>query len=93
MNRERYDPSKPVCDNQDDFNIAVKKALKQKSEDDYNDSKTGIAVLSLLYFIFVIWALVLAMKLPSGSERTEHLIFAMFTGPVYVVAHYLNGMK
>ena len=90
---ENYDPNKPVCDNQDDFNMALRKALKYNEKQDMKKAKPWVAVYLVLWLIFFIWAIILAMKVAPGPERVEHLIFAMVFSPVYVLAHYLGVMK
>lgn len=90
---ENYDPSKPVCDNQSDFNIAVRKALKYNMKEDMKKAKPWIYVYMVLWAIFFVWAVIIAMKVaPAGAERTEHLVFAMVFSPIYVIAYYLGMM-
>jgi hypothetical protein len=88
--QERYDPSKPVCDNQDDFNIAFRKAIKDAEEVNLKEGKPWIVMFSIFWLIFLVWGIMLAMKVPQGPERVEHLVFAMAFGPVYVIANYLG---
>lgn len=90
MNQEYYDPSKPVCNNQADFNIAFHKAIKQNNKDAMKKAKPWVVVSLTIWIIFFVWALILAMSLPSGAEKTVHLVFAMTFSPVYVLAHYLG---
>jgi hypothetical protein len=88
MNKEYYDPSKPVCGNQSDFNMAFNKALKQNNKEAMKKAKAWVVVSLTVWLIFFIWALMLAMQLPQGSDKTVHLVFAMAFSPVYVLAHY-----
>lgn len=75
-----------VCDNQADFNKAFREAVKN----DMKKNKPWIYVSTVLLLIFLIWAVLLAMQVPKGSERVEHLLFAMLFSPVYVLAYYLG---
>ena len=88
--RENYDPAKPVCDNQADFNQAVKEAVKY-SQDQYRENHKGaIAAYIVIWLIFLIWAVFLALKRDAAS-RVSHLMFAMVFSPFYVMAYYLAG--
>jgi len=89
---EFYDPNKPVCDNQSDFNQALRKAIKYNNKEDMKKARPWLYVYLVLYMIFVVWALLLAMKVPPGPERVEHLVFALVFGPAYVLAYYLGAL-
>ena len=91
--QEHYDPSKPVCDNQADFNKAFHKALEHNNRENYKKSKPWMYVSVLLWVIFFVWALMLAMKVTPGPERQVHLVFAMIFSPVYVLSYYLGMMQ
>jgi len=91
--------SSNLCMNQDSYNSAFKKALNQykKEEDvkkglrcDDNDTrcKVGMVVVSIIIFIFYLWALLLALKVEDTEHRTLHVLFALTTGPLYVLSHY-----
>lgn len=92
MIEEKYDPSKPVCDNQDDFNQAVRKALKNNYKEEMKKVRPWIFVYMVLWLIFFVWAVLLAMQIPAGPERVEHLVFAMVFSPIYVLAYYLGAL-
>jgi hypothetical protein len=42
---------------------------------------------------FYFWALLLAMKVSDPQQRVLHVIFALFTGPLYVLAYYLGMLQ
>ena len=88
--QENYDPKQPVCNNQDDFNQAFQQALKETAKDDLKKNRTYLIVYMVLWVIFFLWALFLAMQVPPGDGRTIHLVFAMLASPVYVLSHYLS---
>ena len=90
MLEENYDPNQPVCNNQADFNQAYHNALKYNQESFVEKSKPWIYVYIVLWLVFFIWGLLIAMKVPAGPERTEHILFAIVFSPVYVFAHYLG---
>jgi len=89
--KENYDPEQPVCDNQDDFNQALSSGLDYITNKNIDDSKPWLYVYIVLWCIFFIWAIVLAMKVSGGTERVEHLVFAMLFSPAYVIAYYISS--
>jgi hypothetical protein len=91
MNREKYDPEKPVCDNQDDFSKAFHKALKYTKDQDMKMGKWQ-AIILVVWLLFFIWAIVLSLKVPPGTDRIEHVLLAMIFSPAYVVSYYLSEM-
>lgn len=91
--QEHYDPNKPVCDNQADFNQAFQAGLKYVRKENMKKNQAWMWVSLVLFVIFFVWALSLAMKLNKGPERIEHLLFAMLFSPIYIIAHYLNQQK
>jgi uncharacterized ion transporter superfamily protein YfcC len=89
---ENYDPSKPVCDNQDDFNQALQQAIKYNNKQEVNNNKASIIIYFILYVIFLFWALTLAMKVQDKEMRTAHVTFALVFGPIYVLGYYCSNM-
>lgn len=89
---EFYDPNQPVCNNQDDFNIAIRKAVKYDLQQTEKKAKPFMYVSAALMFIFIVWAMLLAMQIPRGPERISHLVFAIVFSPVYVIGYYLGMM-
>ena len=77
-----------ICDNQDDFNEAVYEAL-QYTNDQLKVSTHWGWIGSVIILIFFIWALTLAIKMPAGARRVEHIMFAMLFSPMYVLAYYI----
>jgi hypothetical protein len=92
MSKENYDPAMPVCNNQDDFNVALKKGIQYNNEE-VSRQMSGVATVSLiLYAIFLIWALMIVSKtVPKGIIRTQHILFAICASPIYVLSHYANA--
>jgi bacteriorhodopsin len=90
-NIESY-TGKNVCDNQDDFNVAFDKALKQNNKDAMKKARPWVYVYVTLFMIFFIWALVLAMQTSPGPHRIVHLVIAMVFSPIYVLAYYLGAL-
>lgn len=81
-----------VCATQDDFNVAVDKAVKYVIHKQETRKLTAAQMISaLIYLLIVIWALLLALSMPS-SERVEHVLFALLFAPVYIMAYYLGNM-
>ena len=87
---EGYDPMGNVCANQDDFDQAVHAAIKYSRKKKMQDCKPWGYVIVVLWFICLVWALLLAMQVPAGHERVEHIVFGLIFSPVYIIAHYLG---
>ena len=85
-----------VCSNQDNFNQAYRKAVDNYDDLEYkslsSNQKVVMGILISLQIIFIIWGVILAIKYIPGPQRPLHLVFAMTTGPVYVLAFYLSLM-
>jgi hypothetical protein len=90
--KENY-TGKDVCNSQDDFNVAMNKAIKNKTKQDIKQAGGWLYVYVLVHMIFLIWALILAMQINKGPERIIHLVFAIVFSPAYVIAHYLCFFK
>jgi uncharacterized membrane protein YgcG len=90
VKKENYDVNQNVCGNQDDFNMAVKAAIKYTKKEDMKKARPWATICSVIWLIFLFWALMLAMRMPVGSERVEHVLFAIVFSPAYVLAHYLG---
>jgi len=81
-----------VCKNQQTFNGAFQNALNNYY---YNQPQMpiGITILYFLLFIlFIVWALYLAMKVKMSPERIIHIIFAIIVSPLYIISYYLNNL-
>lgn len=89
---ELYDPNQPVCNSQDDFNIALRKGLKYNFQQTEKKLKPYMYVSFAIMFIFIVWALLLAMKVSPGPDRVAHLVFAIVFSPIYVIGYYLGMM-
>ena len=59
----------------------------------FDKQQTRVWVYIILYFIFLVWAVILALKVSSGSERTKHLLFAVVFSPIYVLLYYIGMIK
>ena len=81
-----------VCDTQDDFNVAFRKALKEENKDAMKKARPWVYVYMTLWLVFFVWALLLAMQVESGPTRIFHLVLAMVFSPVYVLAYYLGAL-
>ena len=77
-----------VCQNQDSFNKSFEKAVKYVEKQ--NQPKKWVQiVIFLILLVFIVWALILAMKV-SPSHRKLHLILALLFSPIYIISHYLS---
>jgi hypothetical protein len=81
-----------VCTDQKTFNKAVKKAIDHLDDDD-DTNQTARMIMTLIMLTFYFWALLLALKVSDSQHRVLHIILALFTGPIYVLAYYLGMME
>ena len=79
-----------VCSDQSTYNAAFRKAIQEYQKDQCSSKscKTTLMVISIFMLIFYIWAFILAMKIKDKDQRVIHTVFALTTGPIYVIAHY-----
>ena len=88
-----------LCEDQDSYDTAFKKALNKYKKDEevkYGvrcaegdiGCKIGVVVVFIIMILFYLWALILALKVSDPEHRTLHVLFALTTGPIYVLAHY-----
>lgn len=91
--KEHYDQDKPVCNNQNDFNQAILNAVKYSNKESMKRAQPWASICGVIWVIFFVWALILAMKLPEGTKRVEHVMFAILFSPAYVLANYLSGFN
>lgn len=89
---ENYDPNSNVCDNQGDFNMAFRKAIEHNDKENMKKAKPWMYVYAVLWAVFLIWGIFLAMQVTPGHERIEHLVFAILFSPVYVLSYYLGAL-
>tara|TARA_Y100000389_G_scaffold170644_1_gene177769 strand:+ start:791 stop:1039 length:249 start_codon:yes stop_codon:yes gene_type:complete len=79
-----------LCDNQDNFNDAFYKALKDSRKRDNKKMASGVGIYMLFHLIFLFWGIMLALKQPK-DQQIVHLTLAMVFSPAYVLAYYLNA--
>lgn len=88
-----------LCMDQDSYNKAFKSALnkykqdeenKNKCDEDDTGCKVGVVVMFIIMIVFYLWALILALKVSDAEHRTLHVLFALATGPLYVLSHYAS---
>ena len=79
-----------LCDNQDNFNDAFYKALKDSRKRDKKKMASGVGIYMLIHLIFLFWGIMLALKQPK-DQQIVHLTLAMVFSSAYVLAYYLNA--
>ena len=90
-----------LCMNQESYNQAFGEALdeyKKEQEIRYgfrcgeNDisCKINVLIMGIIMIIFYLWALLIALKIRDPEHRTLHVLFALATGPLYVLSHYAS---
>ena len=81
-----------LCDNQRDFNVAFKEALKNvdKTECTTTECKVWVVVVVILSLLFIIWAVILALRVSDNEHRILHLVMAILFSPLYVVSYYCS---
>ena len=82
---------KTVCDTQDTFNHAFRKAVKYVEKKE--TPKTWIEIVSLaILMIVIVFAVILASKVDT-SERVIHYTLAIMFSPVYILAYLVGGVN
>jgi hypothetical protein len=92
-----------ICTNQDTYNHAFSNALddyKKEQEVKYgfrcgeNDigCKVNVLIMCFIMIIFYLWALLIALKVKDPEHRTLHVLFALATGPLYVLSYYASTL-
>ena len=79
-----------VCGSQADFNVAVQEAVKYNNRQYMKQTRGWAEICSVIWLIFMVWALVLAMKIHKGPKKIEHILFALLFPPIYVLSYYLS---
>jgi bacteriorhodopsin len=90
---ENYDPNSNVCDNQGDFNQALRAGIKYNNKQNMKKAQPWIWVYLGLYVVFFFWAIILALQVSKGPQRTMHVTLAIVFAPAYVLAYYLGMLK
>jgi hypothetical protein len=78
-----------LCTDQDKFNDAFYKALKNARKKDEKNSTGVVVVYAIIHMVFLIWGVMLAFHQPR-EQRIMHITLAAVFSPVYVLAYYLN---
>jgi hypothetical protein len=80
-----------ICESQDNFNDAFRKAVKYVDKRNQPD-RTMHTFAALIYLVFLIWAIVLVCKMQiDKTQKTIHLVLALAFPPLYVISYYVNG--
>lgn len=80
------DKDEDVCRTQKTYNHAFQKALDNyESPEPSNSAKTAGAILFVIWIIFLVWALILAIG-KRGPNRNLDVLFAFIFPPLYVLA-------
>ena len=93
MIEEEYDPQSNVCSNQDDFNHALKSALRHIEKENIKNENSYMFLYLVPWMIFFVWALILALKVPAGPMKTIHVLFAILFSPLYVIATLFGALN
>jgi hypothetical protein len=85
-----------VCSDQDNFNKAFSKAADEYEKSKLPSTKEmsiAVIIYSLLYFLFLVWAIILAMRIQDREHRMLHMVFAIGASPLYVLSHYVANIS
>lgn len=89
MTIEEYSEDQPIGEmTQRDFDVALSNAIYRMAHVERHSRLTICA--SVLYLLFLIWGVLLAMRAPHHS-RAIHIVLAIVFAPVYVIAYYMTG--
>jgi hypothetical protein len=50
-------------------------------------------IVALIYLVFSLWALFLALRVSDQTHRVLHVLLALVFGPVYVMSYYLSDIN
>lgn len=87
---ENYDPNKPVCNNQNDFNQAVYSAIKYNQEQKLKGKWAVVG--AVVWFCLLFWAVSLSLRY-NGPEKLLHVMFAILFSPIYIISYYVSGKR
>ena len=80
-----------VCNTQDSFNDAFKKAVKYTNKKN-TPSKTVQLIIFLIAIALIFWALMLASRVNVPSDqKVMHFVLALVFSPVYIISYYLSN--
>lgn len=84
--------SSNVCTDQQSFNTAFSKALKNYNSTELKKDRKGLTIFAIIYLALFIWAVVLALsiKTTSQSEKIIHIVLACIAPPIYIVGYYIS---
>jgi len=77
-----------LCQNQDNFNVAVDKAIKYQRKKEMN--RTVFLIGLVIYVLLASWAVMLASKISNPVERHEHIMFGLLFPPAYIISYYVG---
>lgn len=78
-----------VCNNQNSFNNAFHKAVKYYNKRN-QPPKWSMLILLGVMVALIVWALVLAGKVPVDN-RLLHYVLAFVFSPVYIISSYIGN--
>ena len=95
QNEQNEQNGQNICKDQKSYNKAFKNALNTYNLSE-NECKTDICklknnIFSIIVLVFYLWALLLASKVKDKEQRIIHFIFAILTGPIYVISYYISN--
>lgn len=79
--------SSNICQNQAKFNNAMKTAL-----DNYVNPKPNGAMVAgaFIYLLLIVFAVVLALRIPDSEHRILHVTFAIMAAPIYILSYFVS---
>jgi len=95
LNDQNDQNDQNICKDQKSYNKAFKKELNTYNLSE-NECKTDICklkikIFSIIVLVFYLWALLLASKVKDKEHRIMHFVFAILTGPIYVLSYYISN--
>jgi len=83
------------CADQNQFNDSFKTAINKYKSDEMKkyesqSFRNTCFIVTMTYLIFMIWAVILALKISKPDQRILHVTLALISGPAYVFAYYIS---
>ncbi len=89
--KEGYHKDMPVCNNQNDFNIAFRKAIQYDMKKTNEKHRWLMLIGALGWLACLVISLMKVSKMPPGPEKVEHATFAILFPPAYLIATWIGG--
>lgn len=85
-----------LCKDQETFNKALDSYREEKNneiKEEIKKNRGTIMTLVIIMLIFLVWAVMLALKVKDPEHRTLHVFLALLTSPLYILSYLLSNTQ